>query len=270
MFSEIVVVRGGGDIASGTIQKLYRSGFRVLVLEIEKPSSIRRKVCFGEAVYENRITIEEITAVKVRNKDEIFEAWREDIIPVVIDPKGKYIDLLRPEIVVDAILAKKNLGTNRNMAPCTIALGPGSEAGSDVDIVVETNRGHDLGRLIFHGKAAENTGVPGVIAGYSKERVIYSPTSGIINNIRDIGDIVKKEDILAYIGNKTVRATINGVLRGIIKNKTEVFKGLKIADIDPRLSEVKNCFTISDKARNIGGAVLESILYMKRTGKLSN
>lgn len=268
MFDEVVIVRGGGDIASGSIQKLYRSGFRVLVLEIDKPSSIRRKVCFGEAIYENQITIEGITAVKVKSKEEVFQAWKEDNIPVVIDPKGKYIDLLRPEIVVDAILAKKNLGTNMNMAPYTIALGPGFEAKKDVNIVVETNRGHNLGRLIFSGKAAENTGVPGVIAGYSKERVIYSPASGIIKNARDIGDVVKKNEILAYVGDVVVKAAIDGVLRGIIRNNTEVFKDLKIADIDPRLSEVKNCFTISDKARNIGGAVLEAILYMKKESTL--
>lgn len=264
MFDEIVIVRGGGDIASGSIQKLYRSGFRVLVLELEKPSFIRRKVCFGEAVYEGKVIIEGIKAIKVNSKEEVFKAWKEDIIPVVIDPKGKYIDLLRPEIVIDAILAKKNLGTNMNMAPYTVALGPGFEAKKDVNIVVETNRGHNLGRLILSGRAADNTGVPGVIAGYSKERVIYSPASGIINNIKEIGDIVKKEDILAKVGNVEIKATIDGVLRGIIRNNTDVSKGLKIADIDPRLSEVKNCFTISDKARNIGGAVLEAILYMKR------
>lgn len=263
MFNEIVVVRGGGDIASGSIQKLHRSGFRVLVLEIDKPTSIRRKVCFGEAVYENRITIEDITAVKVTNEEEIFEVWKENNIPVIIDSKGKYIDILKPDIVVDAILAKKNLGTNIDMAPCTIALGPGFEAGKDANIVVETNRGHNLGRLIFSGSAAENTGVPGVISGYSKERVIYSPSSGIINNIKEIGDLVKKGDLIASVGGTPVKATIDGVLRGIIRNKAEVFKGLKIADIDPRLSERKNCFTISDKARNIGGAVLEAVLYMK-------
>ncbi|MDF2503362.1 selenium-dependent molybdenum cofactor biosynthesis protein YqeB [Clostridium sp.] len=267
MFSEIVIVRGGGDIASGSIQKLYRSGFRVLVLEIEKPSSIRRKVCFGEAVYENRVIIEGIAAVKVNKEEEIFEAWKEYNIPVVIDPKGKYIDILKPEIVVDAILAKRNLGTNMNMAPFTIAVGPGFQAGKDVNIVIETNRGHNLGRLIFNGRAAEDTGVPGVIAGYSKERVIYSPHDGIINNIKEIGDLVKKQDVLAYVDDVAVKATIDGVLRGIIRNNTKVFKGLKIADIDPRLSERKNCFTISDKARNIGGAVIEAILYMKNNKK---
>lgn len=264
MFSEVVIVRGGGDIASGAIQKLYRSGFRVLVLEVDKPSAIRRKVCFSEAIYDEETNIEGIRAVRVNCEAEIFKAWRDNVIPVVVDPKGKYIELLKPEIVVDAILAKKNLGTNMNMAPYTIALGPGFEAGVDVNIVVETNRGHNLGRLIFEGKAAKDTGIPGVIAGYSKERVIYSPASGIINNARDIGDIVNKGDILSYIGTETVKATIDGVLRGTIRNNTEVFKGLKIADIDPRLSETKNCFTISDKARNIGGAVLESILYLIR------
>lgn len=264
MFEEIVIIRGGGDIASGVIQKLHRSGFKVLVLETDKPTSIRRKVSFSEAIYEKYITIESITAVHVNDMKEILNSWEKDEIPVVIDPNGRYIDILKPHIVIDAILAKKNLGTKKDMAPITIALGPGFEADRDVHIVVETNRGHDLGRLIFSGKATENTGVPGEIGGYSKERVLYSPHSGIINNVKEIGDVVKAKDLIAYVDNMEINATIDGVLRGLIRDNSKVHKGLKIADIDPRLTEKKNCYTISDKARNIGGAVLEGILYMKK------
>jgi xanthine dehydrogenase accessory factor len=265
MFQEVVIVRGGGDIASGIIQKLYRSGFKVLVLEVEKPTSIRRKVCFSEAIYDGQIVIEGIKGIAVKNLDEIKDAWEQDAIPIVVDSNCKFIKLLKPDIVVDAILAKRNLGTDRSLAEITIALGPGFEAAKDVDIVIETMRGHDLGRLIFKGMALKNTGVPGEIGGVSKDRVIYSPCDGIIKNIRDIGSILETGDIIAYIDDFEVKATISGVLRGLIRDESKVFKGLKIADIDVRLEEQKNCDTISDKARNIGGAVLEAILLLKNT-----
>ncbi|WP_326512507.1 selenium-dependent molybdenum cofactor biosynthesis protein YqeB [Clostridium intestinale] len=261
---EMVIVRGGGDIASGVIQKLYRCGFKVLVLEIENPTCIRREVSFSEALFEDEIEVEGIKSVRVKNLEEIEDAWKNNKVPVIVDPKGSYINLLKPKAVVDGILAKKNLGTYINMAPITIALGPGFEAGKDVDVVIETNRGHNLGRLIFNGEAQADTGAPGNIGGYTKERVIYSPCDGVINNVRVIGDIVKKEEPLAYVGDYIVRATIDGVLRGIIRNNSKVYKGLKIADIDPRLEERKNCFTISDKARTIGGGVLEALIYLIR------
>lgn len=261
---DIVVVRGGGDIASGAIQKLYRSGFKVLVLEIETPSAIRRKVAFCEAVYEKEIEIEGIKARLVTDDEEIQECWDRDIVPVMIDSRGKVIERLKPLAVVDGILAKENFGTKRSMAPITVALGPGFSAPEDVDIVIETMRGHNLGRIIEEGSASENTGVPGVIAGFGIERVIYSDYSGVITNIEKIGNLVEKGDIIAVVGDNEIYASISGVLRGIIRDGYKVKKGLKIADIDPRISEKDNCFTISDKARNIGGAVLESILYLKK------
>lgn len=259
-----IVVRGGGDIASGTIQKLYRSGFKVLVLETEKPTAIRRNVSFSDAIYNGETTVEGIRAVRVKDLYEINEAFKNDIIPIILDSKGEFIEKIKPLAVVDAILAKKNIGTNKNMAPITIALGPGFNAGVDVDIVIETMRGHNLGRLIFKGYAKENTGVPGEIGGYSKERVIYSECDGIIKNLRFIGDIVKKGEVLATINEKEVLAPIDGLLRGLIKDGTNVTLGLKIGDIDPRLKEVENYTTISDKARNIGGGVLEAILITKK------
>lgn len=261
---DIIVVRGGGDIASGAIQKLYRSGFKVLVLETETPSAIRRKVAFCEAVYEKEIEIEGIKARLVANDEEIQECWNSDIVPVMIDSRGKVIERLKPLAVVDGILAKQNFGTKRSMAPITIALGPGFSAPEDVDIVIETMRGHNLSRIIEEGRASENTGVPGVIAGFGIERVIYSDYSGIITNIEKIGNVVEKGDVIAVVGDNEIYASISGVLRGIIRDGYKVKKGLKIADIDPRISEKDNCFTISDKARNIGGAVLESILYLKK------
>lgn len=261
---DIVIVRGGGDIASGAIQKLYRSGFKVLVLETETPSAIRRKVAFCEAVYEKEIEIEGIKARLVANDEEIQDCWDSDILPVMIDSRGKVIERLKPLAVVDGILAKQNFGTKRSMAPITIALGPGFSAPEDVDIVIETMRGHNLSRIIEEGRASENTGVPGVIAGVGIERVIYSDYSGVITNVEKIGNVVEKGDVIAVVGDNEIYASISGVLRGIIRDGYKVKKGLKIADIDPRISEKDNCFTISDKARNIGGAVLESILYLKK------
>lgn len=261
---DIVIVRSGGDIASGAIQKLYRSGFKVLVLETETPSAIRRKVAFCEAVYEKEIEIEGIKARLVANDEEIQDCWDSDILPVMIDSSGKVIERLKPLAVVDGILAKQNFGTKRSMAPITVALGPGFSAPEDVDIVIETMRGHNLGRIIEEGRASENTGVPGIIAGFGIERVIYSDYSGVITNVEKIGNVVEKGDVIAVVGDNEIYASISGVLRGIIRDGYKVKKGLKIADIDPRISEKDNCFTISDKARNIGGAVLESILYLKK------
>ena len=265
---DIIIVRGGGDIASGAIQKLYRSGFKVLVLETETPSAIRRKVAFCEAVYEKEIEIEGIKARLVANDENIQDCWDRDIVPVMIDSRGKVIERLKPLAVVDGILAKQNFGTKRSMAPITVALGPGFSAPEDVDIVIETMRGHNLGRIIEDGRASENTGVPGIIAGFGIERVIYSDYSGVITNIEKIGNVVEKGDVIAVVGNNEIYASISGVLRGIIRDDYKVKKGLKIADIDPRISEKDNCFTISDKARNIGGAVLESILYLKKKKEL--
>lgn len=259
----LVVVRGGGDIASGTIQKLYRSGFKVLVLEIEKPTAIRRNVAFSDAIYNGEAEVEGIKSIRVNNINEINEAHNKGVIPILVDKNADILKELNPLAVIDAILAKKNLGTNKEMAPITIALGPGFCAGKDVDIVIETNRGHNLGRLIFEGFAKENTGVPGVIAGFSKERVIYSDYEGYITHVKTIGDIVKQGEVIALINKNEVKASISGLLRGLIKEDTLVNKGLKIADIDPRIAEVENYTTISDKARNIGGGVLEALLYIK-------
>lgn len=263
MICDKVVVRGGGDVATGTIHKLFRSGFKVLVLEAERPSAIRRNVAFSEAVYEGETVVESAKAVLVKDETEISKAWEDGFIPVAVDEKGKFIDIIKPCVVVDAILAKKNLGTNMAMAPITIGLGPGFNAGKDVNVVIETMRGHNLGRLIFDGFAMENTGVPGIIGGYAKERVIYSPCGGTIRNNKKIGDIVSAGEVIASIGHEEIKAQISGFLRGIIRDGTVVCKGFKIGDIDPRISETQNYNSISDKARCIGGGVLEAILMMK-------
>lgn len=256
----VVIVRGGGDLASGTIHRLYRCGYRVLVLECDKPTAIRRMVSFCEAVYDGQSSVEGVLCRKVNNIQECEAVWVAGEVPLMVDTAGETLKKYRPAALVDAILAKRNMGTTRDMADLTVALGPGFVAGDDVDYVVETMRGHNLARVITRGAALPNTGVPGVIAGFGKERVIHAPATGKIHCISKIADIVEKDQILAWIGDTPVRASLTGVLRGIIRDGFIVAKGMKIADIDPRKEQKKNCFTISDKARCIAGSVLEILL----------
>lgn len=268
MFGDIAVVRGGGDIASGIIQKLHRTGFRVLVLEIANPTSIRRAVCFSEAIFSGKTTLENTVAVFAKNEAEINKAWAEDNVPVVIDPNGDYIKIFKPIIVVDAIIAKKNTGMNKNQAPVTVAVGPGFVAGKDADVVIESNRGHNLGRLIFDGMAEPNTKIPGKIEGFTRERVLNSPCEGIFKTQHNIGDIVKKGQVIATVNDESVLSKIDGLLRGILRNNTYVTANFKVGDVDPRIDQLSNCYTISDKARAIGGAVLEAVLIEKAIKKL--
>ena len=261
-YRDLVIVRGGGDIASGTIFRLYQAGYKVIVLEARKPTSIRRTVSFSQAVYDGQVEIEGVKSRLCITPDEIEKAFDKYEIPVVVDPKGNLISTYKPKILVDAILAKKNLGTYKNMADIVIGLGPGFTAGEDVDAVIETNRGHNLGRVIYKGKPEKNTGRPGMIEGFTVERVIYSPDEGKIKVLKDIRQLVNKGDIIASVNGKPVVAKISGVIRGMIQEETKVFKGMKIGDIDPR-GEKANCSTISDKARAIGGGVLETILHLK-------
>ena len=256
-----VVIRGGGDLATGVAEVLYQSGFKILILDIEKPSSIRRSVCFSEAIYDGIIQVENIICKKVENENDIEKCWNEKIIPIMVDEKGEIIKKIKPDVVVDSIIAKKNLGTTKEMAPITIALGDGFKAGKDVDIVVETMRGHNLGRVITSGRAMKNTGIPGEIKGVSKDRVIYSLANGIFSSVKKIGDTVQKDEIIGYVGDVEIRGKISGVLRGIIREGYEVTENMKIGDIDPRIEEKSNCFTISDKARSLGGAVLRAIMF---------
>ncbi|MGL4867665.1 MAG: selenium-dependent molybdenum cofactor biosynthesis protein YqeB [Cetobacterium sp.] len=259
----LIIIRGAGDLASGIIHRLYRSGFKLLVLEKEFPNSIRRNVCFSECIYTGKQIIENVVSKKVSNEYEMIECWEKYEIPVIIDSEGEFIRNMKPDVLIDAILAKKNLGTNIKMAPLTIALGPGFTAEVDAHFVIETMRGHNLGKIIKKGQALENTGIPGEILGISKERVIYSKVSGIFRSVKKIGDIIKKDEIIGYINNVEVISTIDGLLRGIIPDNYNLKKNLKIADIDPRVHEYQNCFTISDKAKSLGGSVLEIILNEK-------
>ena len=268
----LIIVRGGGDIASGTISKLYNSGFSVLILEIDAPSAIRRNVAFSEAVYQGTQTIEGLECHLASSLKQAISYLAEGKLTLLVDPDASSVKALKPVAVIDAILAKKNLGTTRDMAPITIALGPGFCAKQDVDAVIETQRGHHLGRVFYEGSAAPNTGIPGNIAGYSKERVIHSPAKGILKNTCHITDTVKKGDQIAVIqtddGLVPVIATMDGLLRGLIRDGFSVTEGFKIADIDPRADQYNNCFTISDKARCIAGGVLEALLHLMKENNL--
>ena len=264
---DLIIVRGGGDLATGTIYKLKKCGFPVLILEVANPSAIRRNVAFSEAVYQGSQTVEDMTCYLADSPASAKAMLQEGKLVVLVDPEGNSIHQLKPLAIVDAILAKKNLGTKKSMAPITVALGPGFTAGIDVDAVIETKRGHNLGKVLRTGSAAPNTGIPGIIGGYGKERVIHSPAAGILRNRTKITDTVSIGDIIAVVetenGSIPVEATLSGILRGLIRDGYPVTKGFKIADIDPRTDEYQNCFTISDKARCIAGGVVEAILQLK-------
>ena len=295
----LIICRGAGDLATGIIHRLHRAGHRVIALETDYPAAIRRQVSFCEAVYDGSAAVEGVTARLVpaltdaetdtetysgindtpaahiaseKRDSSVIEAVLEaGEVPLLIDPKGESIELLKPDVVVDAIIAKKNLGTTINMAPLVIGVGPGFTAGQDVHLVIESMRGHNLARIITDGMAQPNTGVPGNIAGFTSERVIHAPAAGYIHDVRKIGDIVQKGDEIARIYPDKesydnalseyvpVNATITGIIRGLIREGYYFREGFKIADIDPRESELTNCFTISDKARSIAGSVLEAV-----------
>ncbi len=254
-----IIVRGAGDLATGVCMRLWRCGFKVIMTEISRPLTVRRKVAFSEAVFKGEIEVEGLPAHKVDNLNDISAIMNQNIIPVIIDPYLKILKKWTPDVLVDAIMAKKNIGTDIQDAPLVIGLGPGFSAGKDVHAVVETKRGHNLGRVIWKGEAEHNTGVPGQVMGISKDRVIRSPENGVFYSIQQIGDQVKKGDLIGYVDNIQVHAPISGILRGLIHDQMSVNKEMKIGDIDPRGIR-EYCWTISEKAFAIGGGVLEAIL----------
>ena len=259
-YRDLVIIRGGGDIATGTIYRLYKSGYKIVVIEIEKPTSIRRTVSFSQSIYDDEVEIEGVKAKLCKSIQEINKAHEKYKIPVIADPEGKLIKELKPKFVIDAILAKKNLGTKIDMADLVIGLGPGFTAGEDVDVVIETNRGHNLGRVIYKGQAEPNTKKPGNTMGYTTERVIYSPVEGKVEVVKDIKSLVNKGEIIAKVNNSNVEAKISGVVRGMIQPGLIVHKGMKMGDIDPR-NKTESCNIISDKARAVAGGVLEAVLH---------
>lgn len=257
----LVVIKGAGDLATGIAHRLKRSGFDIVMTEIDKPTTVRRTVAFSQAVFDNEVEIEGIKGVKVKDIDEIYNEIKKGNIPVIIDEKASIIKSLKPQVVVDAIIAKRNISTSIYDAPIVIGVGPGFEAKVDCHLVIETKRGHYLGKVIEEGTAIPNTGVPGNIGGYTRERIIRASSDGKIKPIVKIGDFVKKGQTVAYVDGVEILAEIDGIVRGMLQEGIEVFKGMKSGDIDPRC-EKNHCFTISDKARSIGGGVLEAIMYM--------
>lgn len=258
-------MKGGGDIASGVAWRLHQCGLKVFVTEIDQPVAIRRKVAFCEAVYDEKAVVEGVEASLVHDVKEMYPIWDQGKIPILVDPSCKARHIIKPDVIVDAILAKKNISTSINDAPLVIALGPGFEAGRDAHFVVETQRGHNLGRLLAVGSARPDTGVPAPVLGITTDRVLRAPVDGRWQNAMEIGDLVKKGDSVGSVAGVPAKALIEGVLRGMIRPGINVQEGLKIGDIDPRARR-EYCHIISDKALAIGGGVLEGILrfYFQR------
>ena len=264
-----VLIKGAGDLASGIACRLHQCGFTIVMTDLPVPTAVRRTVAFSRAIYEQTAEVEGTTAELCRDMTEVEVALHRGNIAVVIDPEADIRREWMPDVVVDAIIAKQNLGTSIHDAPIVIAVGPGFTAGADCHCVVETKRGHNLGRLIYKGQAVPNSGIPGIIGGYGRERVNHAEAAGVIYGVRKISDLVEVGETIAVIkttddrgmtGQVEVKAKIRGVLRGLIRDGYEVTRGFKIADVDPRESEKANCFTISDKARCIAGGVLEALM----------
>lgn len=258
----LVCVRGAGDLASGTAVRLRRAGMDVVMLDIAEPTSVRRSVCFSEAIRLGSASVEDVPGVAVAGPDEVSSAVAAGNVAVMVDPDGRSIPALAPDAVVDAILAKRNLGTDLSLAPIVVGVGPGFTAPDDVDAAVETQRGHDLGRVYYRGAPAPNTGIPGNIGGYTVERVLRAPADGVFRGVRAIGDVVRAGEVVATVGGTPMPATIDGVLRGLLQDGLTVFRGMKAGDIDPRC-EVSHCFSVSDKARSVAGGVLEAIEHLR-------
>lgn len=255
------LIRGAGDIATGIALRLWRSGIQLAMLDIHQPTAIRRTVCFSQAICKGETQVEDIKAIRAESVQQVPEILERGCIPVLADPAGDSIAQLKPDVLVDAILAKKNLGTKISDAPVVIGVGPGFCAGKDCHAVVETMRGHYLGRVILDGEPIPNTNVPGLIGGYAGERVLRAPADGIFHQKLEIGAVVQPGDVAGTVEGIPMRCTIGGVLRGILPDKTPVVKGMKSGDVDPRC-EVEHCYCASDKAIAVGGGVLQACLQL--------
>ena len=259
----LVWIKGGGDLATGVAHRLHRAGLHVVITELPQPLVVRRAVAFASAVCAGRIVLEGVEARLAADQAEAQGLLAQRIVPVLVDPRGAIIRNLHPDVTVDARMAKRNLDTARNEASVVIGLGPGFVAGEDVHAVIETARGHDLGRVILHGGATPDTHIPGLVQGYGPERLLRAPCVGVFHGHRRIGDLVQSGEIIADVDGRPVIASLSGVVRGLLTDGLPVQQGLKIGDIDPR-GLVEQCFTISDKARAVGGGVLEAVLYLGR------
>jgi xanthine dehydrogenase accessory factor len=255
----IVLIKGAGEMASGIAHRLYSSGLtRILMTDMQEPFAVRRTVCFCEAVYEGHAEVEGIKAVLIRDVVDANHAWERRQIAVIVDSEGNSVTKIHPHVVIDAIMTKTGTSTEVNEAPLVIGIGPGFSAPENVHIVIESNRGHNMGRVIWKGSAEPFSGTPGPTMGYTTERVLRSPHVGKVRHERQIADQVKEGDIILRVNETPVTAQISGILRGLIRDIV-VKEDEKIGDIDPR-GTIEHCYTISDKARSIGGGVLEAII----------
>jgi xanthine dehydrogenase accessory factor len=261
----LVAVKGAGDLATGVMHRLFRAGFAVMATELPQPTVLRRTVAFAEAVTQGQVRVEGVTACRANSIEEVQAALANESIPIVVDPDGTMLQQMLPSVLVEATLSKYNSGITINDAPIVIALGPGYEAGKDAHAVIETNRGHNLGRVYLEGCAEPDTGVPGTIGGYAGERLLRAPCAGRLYGVRRIGDQVQAGEIVAVVqsdaGTTPINATISGILRGLIREGLVVNTGMKVGDIDPRAVR-EHCFTISDKSRAVAGGVLEAIMHL--------
>ena len=254
-----ILIKGGGEIASAVAHKLARSHFKICLTEIPQPVAVSRGVAFCEAIYDGEKEVEGVVAKRITSAEEITSSWRESKIPILVDPEARTRNWLHPDILIDAIMAKRNLGTKITDAPLVIGLGPGFQAGRDVHIVVETNNSENLGKVILDGEAEKDTGIPIAIRGLSVERVIHSSENGLFLTKKQIGDIVAAGEVVASVAGHPVKAEISGVVRALLRSKIEVGKGTKLGEIDPSgCKEV--CYSIRAKMRAIAGGVLEAIL----------
>jgi xanthine dehydrogenase accessory factor len=258
-----VLVRGGGEVATGIAHRLNRCHMNVVITEIDKPTAVRRSVSFAEAVYDATQIVEGVKAVRVDSVNEIRSMWERHDVPLVVDADAELRKLLNPLVLVNAIMAKKSGKTAITDAPLVIGVGPGFSAGVDVHAVIESNRGYNLGRVIWEGAAESDTGEPAPVNGFSHDRVLRIPRSGTFRAVRAIGDLVKRDEVIGEVNGDPIVAQISGQIRGLLRNGIQVQQGTKAGDIDPR-GERGYCYSISDKARAIAGGVLEAILHFHK------
>ena len=257
----LVVIRGAGDIATGVALRLHRAGMRVVMCDLPTPTSIRRTVCFSEAIRLGETRVEGVRGVLCADAATASTVARAGDVAVLVDPEASCVAELAPDALVDAILAKRNLGTRRGMAPVVVGVGPGFTAPVDCDAAVETMRGHYLGRVYYEGSPLPNTAVPGLIGGYAGERVMRAPADGVFEPCVEIGATVRAGDLCARVAGEPMRATIDGVVRGLLQAGVRVTAGMKSGDVDPRCHP-EYIETSSDKALAVGGGVLEAILAL--------
>ena len=264
----LALIRGAGDIASGAALRLWRCGVDVVMTDLARPTAIRRTVAFSDAIVHGETTVEGLRAVRAEDAAQAKALLREGVIPVLADPECRCREALTPDALVDAILAKRNLGTRIDDAPIVVGVGPGFTAGEDCHAVVETMRGHTLGHAIYRGSALPNTNIPGLIGGFAGERVLRAPCDGVFTAVQRIGDTVTEGETIGFVEDVPMRCTISGVLRGVLDDGVRVHKGMKSGDVDPR-GRTEYCNTVSDKALAVGGGVVEAVLYLnaKKQGR---